>query len=111
MVEATRYCRDEAGWEARSQWFGAPLVQPVDVIVYVIWPLANSLGAERALPDVDGLGSYCKPYMDGLNKIVWKDDRQVQRIMFEQEIVNDDAWRNGAVGIMIYSHEPVKRRI
>lgn len=103
--KSTVDCRTEAGWEAKAQWFNDPITFPIDVIVYVIWPKSS------LTPDIDALGSYCKPYFDGLNKIVWEDDSLVKRVMYEQESASDSMWRNGAIGIMMFDHVPVVRRI
>ncbi|HXH57926.1 hypothetical protein [Iamia sp.] len=58
-----------------------PMAEPVAIAVHVTWPTS------RIMPDVDSIGSYAKPYLDGIvDAGVLSDDgpKVVKRATFSQ---------------------------
>jgi Holliday junction resolvase RusA-like endonuclease len=111
MHNATIVCKDEAAWEARAQWLDPVITDPVDVMVYVLWPEKHALHGVRYQPDADALGGYLKPYFDGLNGIVWEDDGLVRHLLYAQERRRHDGFPNGAIAITIYEAAPLVWRL
>lgn len=58
--------KEAIGWEARSQYRGAPLTGPLAVEVSLFWPTKRN-------HDVDNI----KTLLDSLTGIVWQDDGQI----------------------------------
>ncbi|EHQ88260.1 RusA family crossover junction endodeoxyribonuclease [Desulfosporosinus youngiae] len=78
--EAARYLayKEQIGWLALSQT-KEPIINPVSVNVKVFLHGKSSLMGNDG--DVD---NYLKSALDGCNKIVWLDDRQVNKATVEK---------------------------
>lgn len=95
--KATAEALEFAQWTIREQYDGPVLPGPFALSLRILWPS----GRKGRLPDVDQLGSFCKPVIDALQGIVLADDRQVQRVTFSQERLDKAAtqthYPNGAI--------------
>jgi hypothetical protein len=64
------------------------------------------------LPDIDALASYCKPHLDGFNGVVWMDDSQIKRIMYEQRHAeSEEGLPHGCTIFQVFNHIPIHRKV
>jgi Holliday junction resolvase RusA-like endonuclease len=106
LSKDTEIFKKEANAEALNQWGYLPTSQPLDVLVLLVWP------RRMILPDIDALASYCKPHLDGFNGVVWEDDSQIRRIMYEQRYVEPgEDLPHGCTVFQVHSHIPIPRKV
>ena len=90
IAKATRELRSDAKFAAldeRGAGNDPWTLGPVAVALTVVWP------KRRHLPDLDAIPGFCKAILDGVTDsgVVWADDRQMKRLIVEQEQDNESA--------------------
>ncbi len=77
--ERTRIWEQEVGWSAKERMIGRPRLFDGDLQVTI----AFSLPDDKIARDLDNLS---KSVLDGMNKIVYHDDRQITRLHLSKRV-------------------------
>lgn len=79
LSAAGRANKEAIGWEARNQFHGEPLTDPLAVTIDIYGP-------DRRKHDVDNV----KELLDAVNGIVWDDDGQILDLRTRKHFDKDD---------------------